>query len=203
MARIAAMVRRLAARWPRSRPAAQEAAADAAPEHDIETLRLIYKEIKERVARLDANSSRLDTKATSLLGFVSAISLFLAAQKADGWLKLIAFCALGAAGWLGFQAMRVRTFADAPEPRPLVTHVRGRSEAAALALLTEAQIRAYEKNRKIHERKAAHWRWSLGLLAVAVGLTIIALVFGGHDARDRRPAAPPSVPATSSAAADR
>jgi hypothetical protein len=197
------MVRLLTAWWSRLRPAVGHptgpAPVEASPAYDIETLRLIHQEIKERSGRLDANSARLDTKATSLLGFVSAISLFLAAQKADGWSKLIAFAALGAAGWLGFQAMRVRTFADAPEPRALKTHVQARSEAAALALLTEAQIRVYETNRVIHERKAAHWRWSLGLLALAVGLTIIALVFGGNNARGGQPTPGPSATATTAA----
>ena len=108
--------------------------AEAVPVLDIETVRLVHKEIKDRLARLDANSARLDTKATSLLGFVSAISLFLATQKIDGWLKLIAYCGLAAAGYLGFQAMRVRRYTEAPEPRLLAQQVgKTRGGGAGLA----------------------------------------------------------------------
>jgi len=173
--------------------------AEAVPVLDIETVRLVHKEIKDRLARLDANSARLDTKATSLLGFVSAISLFLATQKIDGWLKLIAYCGLAAAGYLGFQAMRVRRYTEAPEPRLLAQQV-GKQEAAVLALLTEAQIRTYEKNQKMHEQKASLWRWSLGFLALAVGLTIIALVFGGNHARAGQPRPASSSPAVTTTA---
>lgn len=170
------------------------------PAVDVETLRLIHKEVKERLARLDANSSRVDTKATSLLGFVSAIALFLAVQKADGWLKLVAFCALAAAGWCGFQAVRVRRVAEAPEARPLMEMLGGQPEARVLTLLTQVQVQAYEDNRTIHEHKATQLRWSLGFLTLAVALTTIALVFGGNDAGTGQPKPAPIAPAISGAA---
>lgn len=197
-ARLSHISARLDPGLSRSAPATAESPAT----FDVETVRLIHKEVKDRAARLDTNSSRLDAKATSLLGFVSAVSLFLATQRTDGWLKILAYAFLALAAYFGFQAMRVRKYSDAPEPRPLVDLVSSRNEAAALALLTEAQVRAYVDNRVNHERKALNWRWSLISLAAAVVATVVALTVGAvHDGK-ARPGPNPSATAAGTTGPD-
>lgn len=156
----------------------------AAPESgaaatDIETQRLIHKEVKERSTRLDAASARLDTKAATLLGFVSAACIFLATQNVSGWWKAAAYAAWAGTVAFGLLAMRVRRWREAPEPEPLQRLLGQRSETAALALLTAAQVSAFTANRKIHESKAQHWRYGLSFLVAAVLLTAAAITLGG------------------------
>jgi len=148
---------------------------------DPETLRLINAEISARAGRLDTSTSRLDTKATTLLGFVLAAVTFLAAQKTGGWWKVPPLVAYGIAAYFGQQAMRPRSFKDAPEPQILVEHVAARGEAAALLLLIHAKVRAFAENRITHEQKARSWRLSEMALILAVALTDVALIFGGTD----------------------
>jgi hypothetical protein len=176
--------------------------APAAPPVDIETQRLIHKEVKERSARLDAASARLDTKAATLLGFVSAACIFLATQDVGGWWKVPAYVAWAGTVAFGLLSMRVRRWREAPEPEPLRRLVGRRSEAAALALLTAAQVDAFTVNRTIHESKARHWRIGLGFLVAAVLLTAAAITLGGtrDDNRQQRPGPAGSGVPTSAAA---
>jgi len=162
---------------------ARDEAEEGCAAVDIDSLRLTHKEIRERVARLDTNTSRLDVKATSLLGFISAISLFLATQKTNGWWKAPAFAALLGAAFYGFQALRIRQFLDSPDPRSLVETTAGRQEAAVLVLLTAAQILVYEENKQKHKTKTKNWHISLGLLVAAIVATIAALTLGGVNGK--------------------
>jgi hypothetical protein len=150
-------------------------------ETDPATLRLVHAELKDRASRLDASTSRLDTKATTLLGFVLAAGTFLATQETGGWWKVPSFIAFAVAAYFGIQAMRVRVFKDAPEPAPLVEHVAAKSEAVALALLIKATHDAITESRKTHQKKADAWKRSLATLIIAVVLTAIAAIFGGLD----------------------
>jgi hypothetical protein len=158
---------------------AQNSTADV--EVDIDTQRLIHKEVKERAARLDAAGARLDTKAATLLGFVSAACIFLAAQDVSGWWKAGAYAAWAGTVAFGLLTMRVRRWKEVPEPEPLQRLLASRSEVAALSLLTTAQVQAFTTNRRIHEKKATHWRLSLAFLVAAVLLTAAAITLGGND----------------------
>lgn len=154
---------------------------------DPATLRLIHEEIAARASRLDASTARLDTKATTLLGFVLASVTFLASQETGGWWKVPPFLVFTVAAYFGIQSMRPREFKDAPEPEPLVKYLSDRKEAAALALLTAAKVQAFNENRETHKGKARSWRRSLLALTVAVALVVVALIFGGSDGgRDQR-----------------
>lgn len=151
------------------------------PEDNLDNLRLIHDEISARSNRLDANGARLDSKATTLLGFVLAAATFLAAHDSPiGW-KVAAFAAMSIAGGLGIAAMRPRKHQDAPEPGPLWNHMKARQESVTLALLIAAKVEAFEKNQKIHELKATQWRRSLVALTLAVTLTVTALAIGTKD----------------------
>jgi hypothetical protein len=175
--------RRLAIRnpFPRRPPAPPPEPATDGP--DIDTLRLIHKEIKDRAARLDASSARLDTKAATLLGFVSAAAIFLATQTVSGEWKAAAYLAWAGTVVCGLAAMGVRRWKDAPEPTVLLDLVATRPEAVALTLLAAAQSRAFTANRAVHERKAQYWRLSVVFLILAVLTTAAAITFGGTDAR--------------------
>lgn len=148
---------------------------------DLATLRLIHDEIAARASRLDASTARLDTKATTLLGFVLASATVFASHEAGGWWKVPAFLAFAIAAYFGVQSMRPREFKDAPEPDTLVEHVTLRTEEAALSLLAAAKLQAFNENRTTHNTKAVSWRRSLVALTVAVALVVVALLFGGSD----------------------
>jgi len=167
--------------WRRGRQAAGSCGMirDMTAPPDVATLRLLNDEITARASRLDTNTSRLDTKATTLLGFVLAAVTFLAAQKTGGLWKVPPFLAYGLAAYFGHQAMRPRLFKDAPEPAPLAEHVSARGEAAALLLVIHAKVKAFTENRSTHERKATSWRCAEAALTLAVACTVIALIFGG------------------------
>lgn len=163
--------------------------------HDPATLRLVLAQIEARMGRLDANITKIDTKATTLLGFVLALTTFLGSQNAGGWWMVAPFVGLAAAAYFAIQAMRVRKYSDAPEPRVLVDQVAARSESAALTLVVKAKIKAFDANHRTHESKAKSWRWSLAALIVAVILAVAVLLFGGvmsTDANDNQGEASPS-----------
>lgn len=145
---------------------------------DLDNLRLIHAEVSARLDRLGDFTSTLDTKASTLLGFVLAVSTFLAAQPGIGWLKVLSFAALGVSGVFGMMAMTVRRFKDAPEPEPLWEHMRARTEAATLAVITSAKLIVFKDNARVHERKADFWRLALAALTLAMGLTVTTLAIG-------------------------
>lgn len=95
-------------------------------------MRLVNEEVTARAQRLDANTARLDTKATTLLGFVLAASTFLATQPIGGWWKVLPYVLFVLAAIFGVQSMRPRLFKDAPEPDLLLARIAPRSEVAAL-----------------------------------------------------------------------
>jgi hypothetical protein len=59
------------------------------PAPTLDTLRFLNEEVSARAGRLDANTTRLDTKATTLLGFILAACTFLATQPISGWWKVM------------------------------------------------------------------------------------------------------------------
>jgi hypothetical protein len=166
---------------------------DGVADPDLETLRLVHQEVSERSSRLAANSDRIDTKATTLLGFVLAAATFLASKSPQPVLAVLGYLGFTLAGYFGIRSMRPRAFKDAPEPGPLMRDVAPRSEAAALTLITTAKVQAFEHNHKTHEDKAKHWSLSLRTLMVAALLAVLALAIGdgksdGNEQQQQRPA---------------
>jgi dipeptide/tripeptide permease len=161
------------------------------PEYDLDNLRLIHDEIAARTGRLADSGARLDAKATTLLGFVLAAATFLAAHTGPFWWKFATFAAMAVAGALAMAAMTPRKHHDAPEPEQFWQFTRKRKEPATLALLIAAKIKVFNTNHKIHEGKAALWRWSLVALTLAVLLTVTTLAIGstqhGGSAELRHP----------------
>lgn len=153
-----------------------------------ETLRLLNEEVSARAGRLDASTARLDTKATTLLGFILAACTFLTTQPIGGWWKVPAYAAFVAAAMLGFQSMRPRKFKDAPEPDAVLQFLAQRPETVALTLILEAKVRAFKDNQATHERKANSWRRCLAAFSLAVVFMIGALILGGQH----RPTTPAS-----------
>jgi len=152
------------------------------PEHapTPETLRLLNDEVSARAARLDANTARLDTKATTMLGFILAACTFLATQPIGGWWKVPVYGVFVAAATLGFQSMRPRKFKDAPQPDAVLQFLAQRPETVALTLILEAKAQAFKENQMTHERKANSWRWCLATFTLAVVFMVSVLILGGQ-----------------------
>lgn len=166
----------------------------------VETLRLVHDEVSARAAALDANATRLDTKATTLLGFTLALATILATQQISGWLKIAPLAVLAVAASFGLQALQPRPFRSVPEPRVLVDELAARSEPAVLTILSEAKTRAILENQILHEAKARAWRKSQISLTLAAVLLVSAIAIGGFDGRrlGQQPAQQPApVPTTS------
>lgn len=148
------------------------------PTHDLENLRLINHEISARYDRLSDSSSRLDTKATTLVGFVLAAATFLAAHPGPAGWRAVAFVTMAVAAAFGFAALLPRKHKDAPEPAPLWQYMAARSEQATLAVVVAAKIKAFKANHETHERKALCWRGSLIALTLSIILTVTTLAIG-------------------------
>lgn len=153
-----------------------------------DTLRLLNEEVSARAGRLDANTARLDTKATTLLGFILAACTFLATQPISGWWKVPAYAAFIASATLGFQSMRPRTFKDAPQPDSLLQFLTQRPETDALTLILKAKVQAFKDNQATHQRKANSWRGCLAAYSLAVVLMIGAIILSAQH----RPTTPVS-----------
>lgn len=165
------------------------------PTPDLDTLRLVHSEMNDRAARQAANIDRVDTKATTLLGFVLAAATFFASQSVEPVTATLAYIAFAISSGYGISAMRPKRFKETPEPKALMELVAPRGEAAALALLSAAKRKTIEDNRTIHEKKAKHWNHSLVVLIVAIALAVPALLIGdGSDAqrREHHPSSGPS-----------
>lgn len=153
-------------------------------EADLDALRLAHNEIKDRNEQLDKQKSIIDTKATSLLGFVSAAALFLASKEAPGCWKIAPFATLALAGFFSFQAMKVRWHSGFPKPRTLVDQVNefngDQKEELLLKVLIAGRVESYEKNIIVRGCKAKNWRRGLLFLALSIFLTVVALIMGAR-----------------------
>ncbi|WP_203837467.1 hypothetical protein [Winogradskya humida] len=147
----------------------------------VEVIRLTHKESRESLTRLDAYLLRLDAKATTLLGFISGVSLFLATRDTNGFWKSISYLALLGSAVVAFLALAPRSFKDSPPPGPLAIAASKLDERAVLLLLRQKCINDYTKNFAVHVTKRKLWRAALFLFLTGVALTIATTTLGARN----------------------
>lgn len=159
------------------------------PDHDIEMLRLVNAEMQARIDRLSESSSKLDSKATTLLGFAIALGAFVLTQETLGWWRLVPLVLLSATCYFAWRTLGVRQYKEAPEPSGLLNEiVRPRfSETTALALILRAKEIVFTKNHKLHETKAKAWHHCLIALTFSAAVSIGLLLWGGPTDVKRGP----------------
>ncbi len=151
-----------------------EVAPAQLPQHD-DTLELINTEVTASLARLSDSGSRIDTKATFLVGSATTAATFLATRHAETALAALAYAAYGLAAGFGIWAYAVRLYQDVPEPRHLFNSYYAQPRAQVLAALAATRVEAFESNAHKHASKARRWWMSVLSLAVGVTLMLIAL----------------------------
>jgi hypothetical protein len=117
--------------------------ADVTPEEldqQAETLELINSEVADRLARQSDSNVRIETKATTLVGFAVAAASFLATQHPQPVLAALAYAAYAAAAGLAALAFAVGSYREVPEPRALLNGYARRSRAQTLAALAAERV---------------------------------------------------------------
>lgn len=149
----------------------------------VDTLELINKEVAERLARLAASGSQLDTKAALVGGVAATATQFLATRaNAHELLATISYCAFALAFTSAVAAYAVVRHYDVPDPRDLATNFAHRSKPETLATLIATRVSAFETNHRRHRRKVFLWWVSVGLLAAGLALSTAAIMqTGSHD----------------------
>jgi hypothetical protein len=151
-----------------------------------ETLELINSELGGRLDRQDESGSKIDTKATLLVGFAATAAQFLATRRAQPLLQGIAFAGYALAFCLGVWTLAVAPYKDI-EPRRLLDGHAMLSKEDVLAHLAATRVKIFEMNKRKHDRKAI--RWWLGIAALTIGLVFSAVSIvqnGNHGLSGRQ-----------------
>jgi hypothetical protein len=146
------------------------------------TWELINNELTSRLARQDQSSSRIETKATVVVGFAATAAQFLATQHAsNGVLVCLAFVAYALSFGCCLGAIVISRYREL-DPRGLLDVYAWRPRVEVIGRLAAIRVQAYEHNAAKLRRKAIFW-W-LGLVSLTAGLTLSAIAIvqtGSHD----------------------
>jgi hypothetical protein len=168
-----------------------------------ETWELLNSELTSRLDRQDQSGSRIDTKATVVIGLTATAAQFLATQDTHPALATVAFALYAIAFGAGVKALAVATYREL-EPKALVDLYAGRPRVEVLGRLVSARANVYEINAGKYRTKAMYWWVAVATFAAGLVVSAVAIVqTGDHDQREpgRRDAASSSGPSTSGPAA--
>ena len=151
-------------------------------EGQSDTWELINGELTSRLARQDQSSSRIETKATLVVGFAATATQFLATQHpSNAVLASTAFVAYAASFFSGLGAIMISRYREI-EPRALLDNYAARTKAEVIGRLASVRVLAYEHNAARLRRKAILWWVSLVFLAAGLTLSAVAIVHtGSHE----------------------
>jgi hypothetical protein len=167
----------------------------------VSALELANAEVAARLADQHGASERLDTKATTVLGFVVVAASFVFVHATDDWL-------LGVVGALylftflsALNALRPRTYRAVPEPSGAITVYRNLLAAGSinlkeqfLAQLVATKAQAFEENRQADRQKVRWWWVSIGGLVLALTTSAFAVQLGTDNGSTRQRPVPTSCP---------
>jgi hypothetical protein len=155
-------------------------AADAgSTDEDLGTLELINAELASRLSRQDLSLSRIETKATVVLGFAATAAQFLATRDPfrTPWstlFGLVAFLVYAGAFAFGIWTLRVAKFDDLDpgELRQIATI----DKMDALRQLIWARRAMFDTNKRKADRKADTWWWSFVLLTAGLLFSLACIM---------------------------
>ena len=141
---------------------------------EINSDKLIFKEVKERLKDQFESIDSIDTKAGIALGFDGAI--LAALLNSDWfrtlpifWLALILLLICLVTG-VALKAFLVRAYRKDPEPSKLIERYQGKTEKETLGRLIRNFEKCFNENIKPIEEKKKYLNWSFKLLALTVGV---------------------------------
>ena len=144
----------------------------------INSDRLIFEEVKERLKDQFESIDSVDTKAGIALGFNGAI---LAALLNSDWFRalpiyflvpiLLLICVVTGTA---LKAFLIKAYRKDPEPSELIDGYQGKTEKETLGQLIRNFEKCFNDNVNPIEEKKKYLNWSFKLLALTV--SIIALV---------------------------
>ena len=154
-----------------------------------ETLDLINSELAGRLDRQDQSGSRIDTKATLLVGFAATAAQFLATRHAQPVLQAMAFAAYAVAFCLGVWTLAVAPYKDI-EPRKLLDGHAMLPKEEVLAHLAATRVKIFEINKRKHDRKSVTWWLSLVALSIGLVFSAVSIVQTSNHGSPGRPSPP-------------
>jgi len=162
---------------------------DSTKAPELETLELMNNEISGRLSRQSAALSQIDTKAAILGGLAVAGTQFLASKTPDSTaLQVWAFVLFGIAFVTAVLTYSLARFIDVPYPDKLIDDYVFKTKTEILSALITTRADAFEKNAGTGRRKVTFWWVSVGALALAILLSVLAMVHhGSHEQPDPKP----------------
>lgn len=144
----------------------------------INSDKLIFEEVKERLKDQFDSVDSMDTKAGIALGFNGAI---LAALLNSDWFRTLPIYFSGfillticAATGIALKAFLVRAYKKDPDPSKLIEGYQGKTETETRGQLIRNFEKCFKDNQGMIDDKKKYLNWSFKLLTLIVG--IIALV---------------------------
>jgi hypothetical protein len=143
----------------------------------IDTLELVNKEVLDRLTRLSASGSQVDTKSALVAGVAATATQFLATRQApQPTFSALAFTAFAIAFATAVAAYAVTRHQDVPDPNDLAQNFVQRTKAETLAVLIATRARTFKVNIKKHRRKVRLWWVSVCFLSLGLALSTLAIV---------------------------
>lgn len=148
----------------------------------LETLELIHAEVQGRRDGQREAATRVETKATLVMGLCVTVAQVMISRSKQGKLTGGAYLLIGLALVTGLAAVLPRRVQEPPKVEVLTSvEYVNKTKAELLNSLIGTKGEAFVKNTKAHERKANLLVVSLALLALGTSLSVLATTTGnGH-----------------------
>lgn len=148
---------------------------------------LIFSEIKLRLSQQYESIKAIDTKASFVLTFISAI---LAGLVNSNWFieltwvyHLIILVSLSIATLFSLIAVLVRSYRYDPDPSGLITKYANRSENITRGQLIKNMQESFDRNASVLNDKVRYLKLGLGFLAVSIFILIISIFLSLHQVK--------------------
>jgi len=146
----------------------------------VESLELIHAEVQARRDAQREATTRIETKATLLVGLCVTVAQVMVSRSEQGNLTNVAYVLIGLALVAGLAAVFPRRTQEPPKVEVLAsTDYAQKTKAELLASLVGTKRDAFIKNKKAHDMKANLLMASAGLLTLGTTMSVIATTIGG------------------------
>ena len=148
--------------------------------YPLETLELIYNEVKDRLNTQFQSLDGLNTKASVIIGFVGVIigiSLQLYSQS-NSYLFGSCMTLFLISIFFSFSAYKIKSYRRDPEPRDLTEKYLREDDKEVKKQLIDNFIESFEENKNKIEEKGKYINYSLILLFVGLIVLILSVIVG-------------------------
>ena len=148
--------------------------------YPLETLELIYNEVKDRLNTQFQSLDGLNTKASVIIGFVGVIigiSLQLYSQS-NSYLFGLCMSLFMISIFFSFSAYKGKRYRKDPEPRALTVEYLMEDDKTVKKQLIDNFIASFEENKNNIEEKVKYINYSLILLFVGLIVLTLSVIVG-------------------------